>query len=81
MTENSLLPTLLFISDDRISYKRNEAQKITTILGMEDCSVLCGDAPIEEVEFAQVGAPRHNPDYGSLIGRKAWMTFPGVMKN
>lgn len=54
MTENSLLLTLLFISDDRVSYKRNEAQKITTILGAENCRVLCGDAPIAEVEFAQV---------------------------
>ena len=54
MTENSLLLTLLFINDDRVFYKRNEAQKTTTILGMENRSVLYGDAPITEVEFAQV---------------------------
>ncbi|SET20897.1 hypothetical protein SAMN05216412_10411 [Nitrosospira multiformis] len=54
MTENSLLVTLLFINDDRVFYKRNEAQKTTTILGMENHSVLYGDAPITEVEFAHV---------------------------
>jgi hypothetical protein len=54
MTENSLLLTLLFIIGDRVSYKRNEAQKTTTILGMENRFVLYGDAPITEVEFAQV---------------------------
>ena len=54
MTENSLLLTLLFINDDRVFYKRNEAQKITIILGMKNRSVLYGDAPITEVEFAQV---------------------------
>jgi hypothetical protein len=52
--ELPLADTILFISDDRISYKRNEAQKITTILGMKNRSVLYGDAPITEVEFAQV---------------------------
>ncbi|MBN9133872.1 MAG: hypothetical protein J0H48_10990 [Nitrosospira multiformis] len=54
MTENSLLLTLLLIIDDPVSYKRNEAQKIMTILGMENCFVLYGDTLITEVEFAQV---------------------------
>jgi hypothetical protein len=52
MTENSLLLTLLFIIDDR--FPKAKRQKNMTILGMENRSVLCGDAPIAEVEFAQV---------------------------
>ncbi len=54
MTENSLLLTLLLIIDDPVFYKRNEAQKVTTILEMENRSVLYGGAPIKEFEFAQV---------------------------
>ncbi len=49
-----LADTIVYYWRSGFLQKRNQRQKNTTILGMEKLKLLCGDALIAEVEFAQV---------------------------